>query len=44
MRAEWDGDDLRRIANGSMLFTPAQATLIRAKAASCCDAPLVGVK
>ena len=36
MRASWDGDDLRRIANGSMLFTPAQAALIRARAAGCC--------
>jgi len=39
MRAAWDGDDLRHIANGSMLFTPAQATLIRARAAGCCDVP-----
>jgi hypothetical protein len=44
MRAEWDGDDLRHIAHGSMLFTPAQATLIRAKVASCCDAQPIRAK
>jgi hypothetical protein len=42
MRAEWNGDDLRHIADGSMLFTPAQATLIRAQAAGCCDAQRLG--
>jgi hypothetical protein len=44
MRAEWDGDDLRHIANGSMLFTPAQTALIRARAAGCCDAQRIGAK
>jgi hypothetical protein len=44
MRAEWDGDDLRHIANGSMLFTPAQTTLIRARAAGCCNAQGIGAK
>ena len=38
MRAEWDGDDLRHIGDGTMLFTPPQTTLIREKAAGCCDA------
>ena len=32
MRAEWDGDDLRHIADGSMRFTPEQGALMRAKA------------
>jgi hypothetical protein len=36
MRAAWDGDDLRHIANGTMLFTAAQTSLIRAKVADCC--------
>jgi hypothetical protein len=44
MRAEWDGDDLRHIANGSMLFTPAQAALIRARAAGCCDVQHISAK
>ena len=29
MRAGWDGDDLRRIAIGSLKFTPTQASLLR---------------
>jgi hypothetical protein len=44
MRAEWDGDDLRHIANGSMLFTPAQTALIRARAVGCCDAHRISAK
>jgi hypothetical protein len=36
MRAAWDGDDLRHIANGSLQFTPAQQTAIRVKASTCC--------
>jgi hypothetical protein len=36
MRAAWDGDDLRHIASGSLLFTPAQQMAIRAKASTCC--------
>jgi hypothetical protein len=35
MRAAWDGDDLRRIGNGSMQFTPAQQRAIRVKAETC---------
>ena len=44
MRGEWDGDDLRHIADGTMLFTPAQTILIRAKAAGCCDARMTAAK
>jgi hypothetical protein len=44
MRGEWDGDDLRHIADGTMLFTPAQTMLIRAKAAGCCDARSTAAK
>jgi len=29
MRAEWNGDDLRHIATGSLGFTSTQVTLIR---------------
>ena len=36
MRPDWDGDDLRHIANGSMQFTTVQQTLIRVKATTCC--------
>jgi hypothetical protein len=32
MRAAWDGDDLRHIANGSLQFTPAQQAALRVKA------------
>jgi hypothetical protein len=35
MRPDWDGDDLRHIASGSLQFTPAQANAIRAKASEC---------
>ena len=40
MRAEWNGDDLRYIANGVLRFTPAQDALIREKLAECCDRPV----
>ena len=36
MRPDWDGDDLRHIADGSMRFTSAQQTAIRVKATTCC--------
>lgn len=36
MRPDWDGDDLRHIANGSLRFAVAQAVAIRVKAAACC--------
>jgi hypothetical protein len=32
MRARWEGEELRRIAMGTLLFTPQQAKLMRAKA------------
>jgi hypothetical protein len=35
MRPEWDGDDLRHIASGSLQFTAEQATAIRAKISGC---------
>jgi hypothetical protein len=38
MRPEWDGDDLRHIASGSLQFTAAQAKAIRDKASGCCAA------
>jgi hypothetical protein len=41
MRAAWDGDDLRHIANGSMQFTPAQQAAIRLKASTCCEYALL---
>ena len=41
MRADWDGDDIRCLASGSLTFTPAQVDLIRAKLASCCSPFLV---
>jgi hypothetical protein len=31
MRAEWDGDDIRHGAAGFLMFTQAQAALIRSK-------------
>jgi hypothetical protein len=31
MRPNWDSDDLRRIAGGSLTFTPIQANAIRAQ-------------
>ena len=36
MRAAWDGDDLRHMADGSLQFTPAQQTAIHLKASTCC--------
>jgi hypothetical protein len=36
MRAAWNGDDLRHIANGSLQFTPEQQAAIRVKAEACC--------
>jgi hypothetical protein len=36
MRSEWDSDDLRHIASGSLQFTALQANAIRAKASGCC--------
>lgn len=39
MRPAWDGDDLRHIASGSLQFTAAQASAIRARVSSCCDSP-----
>jgi DNA-binding transcriptional regulator PaaX len=38
MRAAWDGDDLRHMANLSMQFTPTQQAAIRLKAETCCEA------
>jgi hypothetical protein len=38
MRADWDGDDLRHIASGSLQFTAGQADAIRAKVSGCCAA------
>jgi hypothetical protein len=38
MRADWDGDDLRRIASGSLQFTAAQVDAIRVKVSGCCAA------
>jgi hypothetical protein len=38
MRADWDGDDLRHIASGSLQFTAVQANAIRAKVSGCCAA------
>ena len=38
MRRDWDGDDLRHIASGSLRFTPAQAIAIRGKVSDCCAA------
>jgi hypothetical protein len=35
MRAEWDGDDLRHVADGSLKFTPPQEELSGTKLASC---------
>jgi hypothetical protein len=32
MRAHWEGEELRRIAMGTLLFTPRQAKLMRGKA------------
>lgn len=32
MRARWEGEELRRIAMGTLLFTPQQAKLMRGKA------------
>jgi hypothetical protein len=43
MRATWNNDDLRRIINGSMQFTTAQQSAIRAKAQTCCN-PSPGIK
>ena len=37
MRPDWNGDDLRHMANGSLTFTPTQAEQIRSKLASCCQ-------
>lgn len=34
MHADWDGDELRDMAAGSLRFTPAQANAIRAKASA----------
>jgi hypothetical protein len=42
MRAEWDGDDLRHIAGGSLQFTAAQVNAIRVKASGCCAATAAG--
>ena len=36
MRADRDGNDLRRIGNGSLQFTDAQASAMRVKASGCC--------
>lgn len=36
MRPDWNGDDLRHMANGSLQFTPAQAAALRLKASTCC--------
>ena len=38
MRPNWDGDDLRHIASGSLQFTTVQANAIRAKVSGCCAA------
>jgi hypothetical protein len=38
MRPDWDGDDLRHIASGSLQFTAVQANAIRAKVSGCCAA------
>jgi len=38
MRPQWDGDDLRHIASGSLQFTAVQAKAIRAKVSTCCAA------
>jgi hypothetical protein len=38
MRADWDGDDLRHMGNGSLQFTPIQTNAIRVKAITCCVA------
>jgi hypothetical protein len=42
MRPDWNGDDLRHIASGSLQFTPAQANAIRAKVSDCCAATADG--
>jgi hypothetical protein len=36
MRADWDGDDIRRGVVGSLVFTSAEAALIRARVQGCC--------
>jgi hypothetical protein len=38
MRPQWDADDLRHIASGSLKFTAVQAKAIRAKVSTCCTA------
>jgi hypothetical protein len=43
MRATWNDDDLRQITDGSMQFTTAQQSAIRAKAQTCCN-PSPGIK
>jgi hypothetical protein len=35
MRAEWDGDDIRRAVVGQLTFTTTEASLIRAKLGGC---------
>ena len=40
MRAAWDGDDLRHIANGSLQFAPVQQAAIRVKASNCCTSTI----
>jgi len=42
MRPEWDGDDLRHIASGSLQFTAVQVNAIRAKVSGCCAAAVAG--
>jgi hypothetical protein len=34
MQADWDGADFERMRSGSLRFTPAQASAIRAKASA----------
>ena len=43
MRAEWDGDDIRRAVVGELAFTPTEATVIRAKLDGCGVAPPLAV-
>jgi hypothetical protein len=42
MRADWDGDDLRRISTGVLQFTAVQMSAIRVKASTCCGALAAG--